>query len=111
MPIYITQGKYTSGAIKHMITMPEDRSKAVARLAEEAGGRLIDYYITSGENDFLVITEMPDMKTAISMLMAVGAGGAVSGLKTVEALPASEARSCFHTAGELAGVYKVPGSQ
>ena len=32
MPIFITQGHFTSEAIKGMLAKPEDRSAAVARL-------------------------------------------------------------------------------
>ena len=57
MPIYITQGRYTRDAIKGMIVKPEDRADAVGRLLSKAGGRLIGYYLTFGEYDFLAIAE------------------------------------------------------
>ncbi len=53
MPIYITQGRYTREAIKGMIVKPEDRADAVARLLSKTGGRLLGYYVTFGEYDFL----------------------------------------------------------
>jgi uncharacterized protein with GYD domain len=58
MPIYITQGRYTRDAIKGMIIKPEDRADAVGRLVSKAGGKLIGYYVTFGEHDFLCIAEM-----------------------------------------------------
>ena len=53
MPIYITQGRYTREAIKGMIVKPEDRADAVGRIMAKAGGRLIGYYLTFGDYDFL----------------------------------------------------------
>ena len=60
MTIYITQGRYTDQAIKGMIAKPEDRKQAVSALIEAAGGKLLDYYVTFGEFDFLVISEADD---------------------------------------------------
>ena len=59
MPIYITQGRYTRDAIKGMIVKPEDRADIVARLLSKIGGRLLGYYLTFGEYDFLAIAEAP----------------------------------------------------
>ena len=41
MPIYITQGHYTRDAISGMIAAPEDRSKALKKLVDAAGGKLL----------------------------------------------------------------------
>jgi len=38
-----------------MIKSPEDRSKAVAKLIKAAGGKLVSYYVTFGEYDFLLV--------------------------------------------------------
>ena len=59
MSIYITQGRYTRDAIKGMIVKPEDRADAIARLLSKIGGRLLGYYLTFGEYDFLTIAEAP----------------------------------------------------
>ena len=45
MAIYITQGRYTSDAIKGMVANPENREKAVADLMEKAGAKLLALYI------------------------------------------------------------------
>ena len=38
-----------------MIVKPEDRTDAVRAMIELAGGKLLDYYVTFGDYDFLVI--------------------------------------------------------
>jgi uncharacterized protein with GYD domain len=55
MATYITQGRYSREAIKGMIVKPEDRFEALSKHAARAGGRVIGYYLTFGEYDFLTI--------------------------------------------------------
>ena len=80
MPIFITQGRYTREAIKGMITKPEDRAEAVSRLFAKGGGRLLNYYVTFGEYDFLLIAEAPSETQMAAILMAAGSSGGVTGL-------------------------------
>ena len=75
MPIYITQGRYTREAIKGMIVKPEDRADAVARILSKIGGRLLGYYLTFGEYDFLTIAEAPNDVQMAAVLLAAGSGG------------------------------------
>src|SRR5260370_30571762 len=75
MTIYISQGRYTPAAIKGMSAKPEDRSEAVAELFAAAGGRLINWYLTLGPYDWLIIAEAPDEPTMISAVFAAAAGG------------------------------------
>ena len=44
MPIYISRGRFTSGAIKGMLAKPENREEAVAKLFKSVGGKLIGWY-------------------------------------------------------------------
>jgi uncharacterized protein with GYD domain len=109
MPIYITQGRYTREAIKGMIVKPEDRADAVSRLFSKAGGRLIAHYLTFGEYDFLVIAEMPGETQMAAVLIAVGSGGGVNGLRTTLAMTSVEAKGAFAAAGDLAPSFRSAG--
>jgi uncharacterized protein with GYD domain len=109
MPIYITQGRYTREAIKGMIVKPEDRADAVARLLSKAGGRLLGYYLTFGEYDFLTIAEAPNDVQMAAILLAAGSGGGVTGLRTTVALSSVEAKGAFAAAGDLAPGFKSAG--
>jgi len=109
MPIYITQGRYTRDAIKGMIVRPEDRADAVSRLLAKAGGRLIGYYLTFGEYDFLAIAEVPNDVQAAAVLFAAASGGGVSDLRTTVAMTAVEAKGAFAAAGDLAPGFKSAG--
>ena len=109
MPIFITQGRYTREAIKGMIIRPEDRAAEVARLLGKVGGRLIGYYVTFGEYDFLTIAEAPNDVQMAAALLAAGSGGGVTDLKTTLALTSIEAKGAFAAASDLAPSFKSPG--
>ena len=63
MTIYISQGRYTSAAIRAMTAKPENRSEAIAEVLAAAGGRLIGWYLTLGRYDWLIVAEAPDERT------------------------------------------------
>jgi uncharacterized protein with GYD domain len=109
MPIYITQGRYTRDAIKGMIIKPEDRADQVARLISKAGGKLIGYYLTFGEYDFLSIAEAPSDTTMAAILLAAGSSGGVTDLKTTMAMTSVEAKGAFAAASDLAPGFKSAG--
>jgi len=109
MPMYITQGRYTRDAIKGMVVKPEDRAEAVSRLLSKAGGKLIAHYLTFGEYDFLVISEMPSEMQMAAVLLAVGSGGGVSDLRTTLAMNSIEAKGAFAAAADLAPGFKSAG--
>ena len=109
MPIYITQGRYTRDAIKGMIVKPEDRADAIARLLSKIGGRLLGYYLTFGEYDFLAIAEAPNDVQMTAALLAVGGGGGVTDLRTTVAMTSVEAKGAFAAASDLAPGFKSAG--
>jgi uncharacterized protein with GYD domain len=109
MPIYITQGRYTREAIKGMIVKPEDRGEAVARAMAKAGGRLIGYYVTFGEYDFLSICEAPADTQMMATLLAAASGGGVTDLRTTVGMTSVEATGAFAAARDLAPGFKSAG--
>ncbi|HEY4982193.1 MAG TPA: GYD domain-containing protein [Pseudolabrys sp.] len=109
MPIYITQGRYTRDAIKGMIIKPEDRADQVSRLLSKVGGRLIGYYLTFGDYDFLSIAEVPNDTQMAAVLLAAGSGGGVTDLRTTVAMTSIEAKGAFAAASDLAPSFKSAG--
>jgi uncharacterized protein with GYD domain len=109
MTVYITQGRYTRDAIKGMIVNPEDRSDAVARLLSKIGGRLLGYYFTFGEHDFMAIAEVPNDVQMAAVLLAAGSGGGVTDLRTTVALTSVEAKGAFAAASDLAPGFRSAG--
>ena len=108
MPIFITQGRYTHDAVKGMIAHPEDRAETVRQMFAKSGGKLLDYYMTFGESDFLVISEGPQEAAAVSLIIA-GASGGVTDLRTTLAMRSSEMKDVFAKAGPIAANFRAAG--
>jgi uncharacterized protein with GYD domain len=109
MPIYITRGRYSAESIKNLVANPEDRQQAVSKLVEAAGAKLLNFYVTLGHYDFLLITEAPSAKEASAAIVAAAAAGSVTDVETTEAFTSSEAKEIFTIAGKAAEKYKLPG--
>jgi uncharacterized protein with GYD domain len=92
------------------LAKPEDRQAASARLREQAGGKLLTLYVTIGQYDFLVISEMPDAQAASAIALVAAAGGGIEGSVTAQAFTSSEAKGLFERAGRMAGAYKPTGA-
>ncbi len=110
MPTYIIQGRYSHEAMKGMVAKPEDRAAAVAKLLENAGGRLVAYYMTFGPADFHVTVEMPDEKAMLSVLGAAAAGPGVVDLNTCLAIPADQAMAALSKSKGLMASFRSAGS-
>lgn len=110
MPRYIVTGKYTASAMKAMVDNPSDREAAARAIVEAAGGKLESFYLTTGDNDFSIKVTIDDATDLIAGLLATGASGAVSNLKTIRAFTSDEFTAMQKRAAELAGAYKAPGS-
>jgi uncharacterized protein with GYD domain len=109
MPIYITQGRYTREAIKGMIVKPEDRYESLSRHVARTGGRVLSYYMTFGEYDFLTVIEAPGETQMAAVLLSAAASGGVSDLRTCLAMTSIEAKGAFAAASDLAPAYRSPG--
>ena len=109
MTIYITQGRYTDQAIKGMIAKPEDRKQAVSALIEAAGGKLLDYYVTFGEFDFLVISEADDDVDMAAGLLTAAASGGVSDLNTKIAMRTTDAMKAMEKSKQLVEKFRAAG--
>ena len=110
MPIYLTRGRYSADSIKSLVANPEDRLPAVRNLVEAAGAKLLNFYVTLGHYDFLLIAEAPSAKEATAFILAAAASGSVTDTETTEAFTTSEAKQVFAGAGKVAESYKRPGN-
>jgi uncharacterized protein with GYD domain len=109
MPIFISQGRYSQDAMRAMVSKPEDRTEPVSKLIEAAGGRLLGYYVTFGDYDWLLIVEAPDAKSAAAAAITAAAAGGVTDMKTTLAMTGAEAMEAFRSAGGLAASYRSAG--
>ena len=109
MPTFITTGRLTQEAVKGLAAKPEDRSEAVGKLIAAAGGKLLHYYVTTGDSDFMLITEASGAEVAVAACMAAAASGAVSDVHTIQAWTSAEFKAVAAKAGQVAAAYRAPG--
>jgi uncharacterized protein with GYD domain len=110
MPIFVTQGRFTQEYLMGGLAKPEDRQAAIARLCEQAGGKLLNLYFTLGQYDFVIISEMPDAQTASVISLVAAGGGGIQDTVTTQAFTTAEAKDLFERAGKFAGSYKPMGA-
>lgn len=108
MARYIVTGSYTAAAMKGLLAKPSDREAATSALVAAAGGKLHSFYVTTGDCDFLMITETDNLQDMLAALIVAGASGSVSGLKTVQAFSSAEFTAAQKRASEIAQKYTAP---
>jgi uncharacterized protein with GYD domain len=86
----VTRGRFTRDFIKALTGAPEDREPVVRKLIESVGGKVISYYVTTGETDFLLISEANEGEAVIAALMAASGAGSISHVSTVRAWQSGE---------------------
>ena len=107
----ITRGRFTRDHVKGLLAAPEDREPAVKKLIEAAGGKLLNFYFTTGESDFLLVTEAGEGEAVIAALMAAAAAGTISDLTTSRAWTGKEFKAIAEKGSKAAKTYRVPGKQ
>ena len=109
MAIYITQGNYSEKAIKGLVDNPQDRMSAVAGLMESVGAKLLNYYITTGEYDFLIVSEGDNLTDLFAGMMVAGSTGGVKNLKTIEGMTTKDAVKAMEKAKAARDSFKPAG--
>jgi uncharacterized protein with GYD domain len=107
----VTRGRFTLDYAKGLVAAPEDREPAVRKLVEGAGGRLVSFYFTTGDSDFMVIAEANDAESLIAAFLAVAASGTISDVTTARAWTGAEFKAVAEKASAAAGHYRVPGKK
>ena len=110
MAIFITQGNYSENAMKGLVDKPEDRLGAATGLMESVGAKLLQYYVTTGEYDFLVVIEADSLNDVVSGLMVGAATGGVTNLRTVQAMTTADAMSAMERANNARAAFKSAGT-
>ena len=89
MPKYLVQASYTVEGLKGLQKdKASGRKAAVARVADALGGKLEAIYYTFGDEDVMVILDLPDNSSASALALKFSASGLVrtktTALLTVE---------------------------
>ena len=105
----VTRGRLTQNYAKGLLAAPEDREPVVRKLIEAAGGKFINFYFTTGDSDFLLISEANDAESIIAALMAAAAAGTISDVTTARAWTGAEFKAIADKGSKAAKAYRVPG--
>jgi uncharacterized protein with GYD domain len=88
MPTFILSLNWTEQGIRAVKDAPK-RSSAARELAQKVGVEVKQIYLTSGENDLLVIVDTPNGDNVAKFALALGALGNVR-TRTARAWPEAE---------------------
>src|SRR3954452_25478281 len=100
----------TSQTISRFIEQPSDRAAAVRALLEPVGGKLISYDFMFGEDDGMVVFEVPHSQTAAAVSLAVSGTGAFGRIRTHELIPAEALPALLDRARSAQQSYRPPGA-
>jgi uncharacterized protein with GYD domain len=73
------------------------------------GATFIGFYFTTGESDFLLITEANEAEAVIAALMATAAAGTIADINTSRAWTGKEFKTVAEKASKAAKAYRPPG--
>ena len=90
MPTYITLIRYTQQGIETFKDL-EGRLEETRRVGEASGTKLVDFYLTMGRYDAVVVSEAPDDETMARLALAAGGRGNVH-TETLRAFTEDEAK-------------------
>ncbi|MGD2144467.1 MAG: GYD domain-containing protein [Anaerolineae bacterium] len=76
MPKYVILMNLTEQGVATVKEAP-DRVEEAREALEAAGGKLIDFYLTMGPYDYVVVAEGPSDEVALLQLFGLGAAGNV----------------------------------
>ncbi len=78
MPKYLIQASYTADGLKGLMKdKASGRKAAVSKMLEGLGGKLEAFYYAFGEDDVVLILDLPDNASAASLGLTVSATGLV----------------------------------
>jgi len=88
MPKYLIQGSYSDQGLKGLLQEGgSKRREAVEQLTKGMGGRLEAFYYAFGNDDFVIIVDLPGNVDASALSLAANASGAVESRMTVLITP------------------------
>jgi uncharacterized protein with GYD domain len=106
MPKFLVEATYTAEGHKGLAKdKPSGRKAAVAQAAKKMGGKLDAIYFCLGDNDVMLIVDMPDHVSAAALSSAACASG-MARTKTTLLLTVDEADEAL----SKPVAYRAPGS-
>lgn len=101
MALYLFQASFTNNALTAMVKSPQDRPAVFSNLLNKLGGKLHEFYYAFGGSDVVVIFEMPNETDALTAIMAVGAAGHLTNLRTTQLFTSEDTMAAMSKAGSM----------
>jgi len=108
MPLFMTQVSYTDQAWQSLVSNPHNRFDALRPVFDNLGGRIVNAWVSFGDYDIVIISELPDNVSAAALAIAASAGGACKSIKTTPLMGAAEGMEALRKAA--ASGYRAPSS-
>ena len=102
------QASYSVEAIKTLVNKSHDRSGAAKAAIEANDGTTLAAWMAFGQNDIVVIADMPDDESMAGVAFAVTAAGAITGGRTTKLLEMPTAGAGMAKAKTVLETYKTP---
>jgi len=90
MAHYLLQVSYTSEAWANLVKNPHDRVAVVSKAIQNLGGNVVGGWLSFGDYDVVLISDLPDNVSAAAFSIAVAAGGACKSVKTTPLMTTQE---------------------
>jgi uncharacterized protein with GYD domain len=105
MPKYLIQASYTTEGLKGLMKdKGSGRKAAVDKLLASIGGKVESFYYSFGENDVVIIADVPDNASAAALAIATTSSGLVR-IKTTPLLTIEETDKAL----QKSVTYRGPG--
>jgi uncharacterized protein with GYD domain len=108
MALYLTRFSYTPETWARLMKNPEDRRAAAQKYIESVGGKLHGFWYAFGAYDGYNLWEAPDNVSMAAVVIAIGAGGALSSIETTPLLTIEDTMEALRRAQSIA--YRPPGA-
>ena len=106
MPKYLFEASYSAEGLQGVIKdKASGRKAAVQKAIKSLGGKLEAFYFSFGDNDVVLIADLPDNASAAAVSLAAGGSGLVH-LRTTPLLTPEEADKAI----KIKSKYRAPGS-
>ena len=92
MSVFISLGVYSQKGADGIINGTSDRREAMEKLVGSVGGKLIDYHITRGQYDFVMITEVDSFEAMAACALKAKASGTLTEAITLESVSLDKVR-------------------
>lgn len=107
MPKYLFHASYTSAGLQGVIKDKGSGRKAAVQAAiKSVGGKLETFYFAFGQDDVVLIADLPDNITAAGVALTTGSTGLVN-IRTTPLLTPDEVDKAI----EKSAKYRPPGAK